>query len=555
MAEYYDYVAESANDQINWGEIGKNISDMLNKQVEQRDQRREEINTATNDIVKTLNDTTILGQDQNANAWWQEGAGQLQDYLLMQNRLWKNGQLDNVTYKRNIENTKNNTNQLINIFNNYNKLNDARVKKAQAGGISGQGLFVYDNLSQFSNLTNTKMYLNPADGNMVLSQKVDKDGQIVADNNPNGIKTIAALTAAMTSDYDSFDLDKSLETPVKNFGNMITSQLGGIEGLSAEDVMSKVNDIRQNPNTKKAMDGIVNMIMNNPDNASAIYSDVVHSGIDFKELYTFDPNDGNKDRILLKLMPNGRYEAEFSTNKGKEQKAKIEEAVRARMESMISSSVDANLNPLLARIEASKAQSAAINARTKAQAQADKSNKKKQQDNSTALFDKAQVMTNVETKDANGSTTGVQQITVPLSQKFDEIMGGTPDSKGDPLQALNTVFQTIKKDGKTFSQYGLKRLPDDEKGRWRVEMTIPSVLKDANGDDATVVFYEPIDGASRMENRRVLANIYNGIVTNNTIDASQALESGNVMSFDPKEYQNYITDQNDNTAEMTGASF
>lgn len=537
MAEYYDYVAESANDQINWGEIGKNISDMLNKQVEQRDQRREEINTATNDIVKTLNDTTILGQDQNANAWWQEGAGQLQDYLLMQNRLWKNGQLDNVTYKRNIENTKNNTNQLINIFNNYNKLNDARVKKAQAGGISGQGLFVYDNLSQFSNLTNTKMYLNPADGNMVLSQKVDKNGQIVADNNPNGIKTIAALTAAMTSDYDSFDLDKSLETPVKNFGNMITSQLGGIEGLSAEDVMSKVNDIRQNPNTKKAMDGIVNMIMNNPDNASAIYSDVVHSGIDFKELYTFDPNDGNKDRILLKLMPNGRYEAEFSTNKGKEQKAKIEEAVRARMESMISSSIDANLNPLLARIESSKAQSAAINARTKAQAQADKSDKKKQQDNTSATFDKATVMTNVETKDANGNVTGMQTIPVPLSDKFDELLG---DGKGDPSQAFDFVFQSIKKDGNPFTQYTLDKKYDD-KGRWVVKIGVEGVLKNAQGEDEAIVFHEPVDGETRMNNRNALKNIFNGIVTNNIVRTEEAIQKGHTIKFEPKEYQPYIT--------------
>lgn len=531
MAEYYDYVAESANDQINWGEIGKNISDMLNKQVEVRDQRREEINTATNDVVKTLTDTKLLGQDQNANAWWQESAGQLQEYLLLQNRLWKNGQLDNVTYKRNIENTKNNTNQLIDIFNNYNKVNDARVKKVLEGGVAGHGLFIYDNLTQFSNLNNTKVYVSPSDGNMILSQKVDKNGQIVADKNPNGIRTVAALTAAMTSEYDSFDLDKALETPVKNFGNMITTQLGGLSGMPDEDVITKINDIRNNSYTQTAIDGIVNNVMNNPDNASAIYSGFVHAGIDYKKLYTFDPNDTDPKKILLKLMPNGRYEADFSSDKGKNQKAEIEKAVRARVESMISSAVDSNLNPLLARIEAKKAQAAAVKAQAAADKEARQKGKQQKQDNSTSLFDSTTVMENVETKDANGNVTGFQQVFTPLAEKFDKMM-----NEGSPERAIDTMFETIKIDGARFSKYNYQR-ETDKNGRWVLKLEVPDYVTSQPKEGEKVIhtyitFHEPIDAQSRQYNEDILANIYNAIVTNNKVDANDVILPGNKMQFE-----------------------
>jgi hypothetical protein len=535
MATYYEYAQQSAKDQINWGEIGKNISDMLNKQVEDRDARREQINTATNDVINTLNDTDILGQDQNANAWWQDNAGQLQEYLLLQNRLWKNGQLDNVTYKTNIENTKNNTNQLINIFNNYNKLNDARVEKAKNGQISGQGLFIYDNLSNYANLNNTKMYINPADGNMVLSQKVDKNGQIVADNNPNGIKTVGAIAAALSSEYNPFDLDKGLQTPVKNFGTMLITQLGGLEGYSnTNDIMSSVNDIRQSTYYKKAEDGIVNMIMNNPDNVSSIYDGVVNAGIDFKDLYTYDPNDPDKNKVLLKADNNGRFVADFSGEKGKAQKQKVEEAVRARLQTMLDREVKSSLDPLLSRIKQEEVDVAALNARTKAKEAARKGKKQEQSDNSSALYNSASVMTNVDKKDEAGNVIGTEQVIVPLSEKVDELLA---EGKGDPIEAYNTAFQTIKKNGKRYSGVELKRLPDDSKGRWSIEIKVPSILWQVDETDpnkpkqGTITLYEPIDGETRMNNDRIISNIYNSIVKNTPVSVYDATAKGVSLSF------------------------
>jgi hypothetical protein len=548
MATYYEYAQQSAKDQINWGEIGKNISDMLNKQVEDRDARREQINTATNDVINTLNDTDILGQDQNANAWWQNNAGQLQEYLLLQNRLWKNGQLDNVTYKTNIENTKNNTNQLINIFNNYNKLNDARVEKAKNGQISGQGLFIYDNLSNYANLNNTKMYINPADGNMVLSQKVDKNGQIVADNNPNGIKTVGAIAAALSSEYNPFDLDKGLQTPVKNFGTMLITQLGGLEGYSnTNDIMSSVNDIRQSTYYKKAEDGIVNMIMNNPDNVSSIYDGVVNAGIDFKDLYTYDPNDPDKNKVLLKADNNGRFVADFSGEKGKAQKQKVEEAVRARLQTMLDREVKSSLDPLLSRIKQEEVDVAALNARTKAAEAARKGKKQEQSDNSTALYNSASIMDNIEKKDEAGNVVGIESVPVPLSEKVNELLA---EGKGDPIKTYNTAFQTIKKNGKRYSGVQLQRLPDDSNGRWGIEIKVPSILwqvdeKDPNKiKQGTITLYEPIDGASRMNNDRIISNIYNSIVKNTPVSVYAATEKGVSLSFP----------QDENTSKGYGAT-
>ena len=519
MAEYYDYVAESANDQINWGEIGKNISDMLNKQVEQRDQRREEINTATNDIVKTLNDTTILGQDQNANAWWQEGAGQLQDYLLMQNRLWKNGQLDNVTYKRNIENTKNNTDQLINIFNNYNKLNDARVKKAQEGGISGQGMFVHDNLSQYANLNNTKLYINPSDGNMVLSQKVDKNGQIVADNNPNGIKTISALTSAMSTEYNTYDLDKALEKPVKDFGTMMLTQIGGLEGYSnPEDVMSKIKDIRKNPSFQQSKEAIINKIMLTNDYVSSIYSDIVNSGVDFKNLFTYDPNDKDPNKVLLKLNANGRYEADFSGEKGEQQKTKVRNAISNRLDTMLDKEVTTTFDPLLARAEyeqkTAAGRAAELEAKRKAKEQEQSDNTQK--DYYNQLIPISETRTDPDT----GKVIQVEK-TPTVSQYLNEELK-KPDA--DLRTAVSRIMGSIKKDGKSFQGFNVKDTTIEASDGTKRHGMIISLPDGYIKDNVAITVPTPQDEIGNRQFEQMVANLFNIVVTNNkNVDASRII--------------------------------
>jgi len=47
MSTYYKYVERSVDDQINWAEVGKNMSDMLKNEAAAREAKKAEINQAS----------------------------------------------------------------------------------------------------------------------------------------------------------------------------------------------------------------------------------------------------------------------------------------------------------------------------------------------------------------------------------------------------------------------------------------------------------------------------------------------------------------------------
>ena len=47
MSTYYKYVERSVDDQINWAEVGKNMSDMLKNEAAAREAKKAEINEAS----------------------------------------------------------------------------------------------------------------------------------------------------------------------------------------------------------------------------------------------------------------------------------------------------------------------------------------------------------------------------------------------------------------------------------------------------------------------------------------------------------------------------
>jgi hypothetical protein len=525
MSTYYGYVEQSAKDQINWGEIGKNISDMLNKQVEVREERRDEINKATNEITSTLNDTSILGQSQNANAWWQHNAGQLQDYMLMQHRLWKNGQLDNVSYKTNMENVKNKTNELMQIFNNYNKYNDIRVKQAQDNKISGQGKFIFDNVSQYADLNNTNLYINAVNGDMTLSRKVldPATGQYVADKSADGLKNVGDLMSAMLTEFKTFDLDESLQNPVKSYGKMLINEIGGLAKYSnPEDVMSAISDIRISPYYKKSEDGIVNMIMGNPDAASSIYSDIVNTGLDYKQLFTYSQEeaDKNPDKVLLKMGVNGRYYADFSGKNGENQKKKVDEAVRARINTMLDREVTSNFNPLLARAEYEQKTSAARAAEIKAKQEA---KDRELTENTTKDYYNQRIPLSKTVIDPDTNKAVTVETTPTVSQLLnEELLKETPDVR----TVVNEIMGSIKQDGKSFQGFNVQ----DEIMKYK-DGTDHHVMKISLPDGYikdNVAITAPIPSATDEIGRRkfeqMVANLFNLVVTNNKdVDATRII--------------------------------
>jgi len=54
MATYYKYAERSADSQINWAEVGKNMSDMLKEETRIREEKKAAIDAASREFGQTL---------------------------------------------------------------------------------------------------------------------------------------------------------------------------------------------------------------------------------------------------------------------------------------------------------------------------------------------------------------------------------------------------------------------------------------------------------------------------------------------------------------------
>lgn len=97
MATYYKYAERSAESQVNWAEIGKNMTDMLREEVQVRDQKKAALDEATRKAAQQISDAP-QGEHVGAKTEAIRLADQATKYLLMQNRLMKQGILDPKDY-------------------------------------------------------------------------------------------------------------------------------------------------------------------------------------------------------------------------------------------------------------------------------------------------------------------------------------------------------------------------------------------------------------------------------------------------------------------------
>ena len=92
MATYYKYAERNADSQINWADVGKNMSDMLAKEAEKRETLKSDINKQFTDDVNLLSDPP-QGNHTGAKEYALDYSSTASEYLLTLNKLLKSGDL------------------------------------------------------------------------------------------------------------------------------------------------------------------------------------------------------------------------------------------------------------------------------------------------------------------------------------------------------------------------------------------------------------------------------------------------------------------------------
>ena len=299
---FYGYAERQAEDNVDWSLIGKDITDMLQEEVQRRDKLKSDIDDATRKYGETLSNAPT-GQHKGASDGVLEFASNAQQARLVQDRLLKSGQLKVKDYLKQRQNITDGTKGLFAAAKDFQALYQTKVDKMTEGESARLEMYLFEMSEGFGNWNTAGAYINPTTYEVSLGKKhkvKGKDGNYVYEmgDRPEEYFTIAELRNYISLDLKRFDTKGALDSAAESLGkrsNEITYQTtqGGVVGtrtISVADISGDVYKklIAQGVLTKKQIgvidayktykETIVNEMTAIPYNELSILTDYIKVG-------------------------------------------------------------------------------------------------------------------------------------------------------------------------------------------------------------------------------------------------------------------------------------
>ncbi len=273
MATYYKYAERAANSQVNWAEIGKNLTDTLNEENKLREQKKAAIDEATRQYGLEL-EKSPQGDDASLNQWGLDFASQAQEARLLQDRLLKSGKLKLKDYTVMRQNITDGTNQAFNLMEEYNAEYKEKMERFKATDPANASQLLESWLMEqaegFANFKKSQLYINPNNFQVNVAMKTEgPDGVMTMSHNPNDFTTVNALRNRIKARYDKFDSDKYLAQQVALLGTEISAELKSGTSTKVGQKLT-VEDITERPGVKEAISVMIDAGLNSPTNVSSV---------------------------------------------------------------------------------------------------------------------------------------------------------------------------------------------------------------------------------------------------------------------------------------------
>lgn len=337
MATYYGYADRTASSEVNWAEIGQNVTDMLKEESRIREEKKAAIDEASRQFGKTLAEAPI-GENEGINGVVTNYARDASQMMLMQERLLKSGMLKLNQYTLARQNLTDGTNRLFDLSKEWQTIYAEKMARQQAGGL-GSGIEQDDmeSMEGLAKLANTKIFINPTNGMITVAKtkKVMRDGVEVEemDTNPSNYNSINELNNFLKKKTDKFDVDAAVNTKVKLVADWATSALKS-PGRGKAGSIAEVMDARNNPEYAAFITKTIDsLLVNDTAKASVLRDHAVNPTTGEEYFTTFDPEvaKNNPNAILKVKDGNGGYKFEFT----KEQNDVAREYVKTQLEMQV----------------------------------------------------------------------------------------------------------------------------------------------------------------------------------------------------------------------------
>jgi hypothetical protein len=346
MAEYYKYADRSADDYINWGQVGKNMSDMLTKTYELREERKATLDKDTNDALEYAANSP-LGEHKGANDAVLDLGHNAAQFLLMQTKLFKSGKLSEQDYVRSRQKIMDGVKAGYGAIQNYQKVFSDKMERYNTLKSSAYEVDSMGDVEGFGDFTKSGFFINPTTGEVNIAQKEESNvnGQKVytMSSHPSKSTTVAALNGLILGKWDRYNLDANTVPFVNNIGDKLTAirQIGSqTKAGSISELLDPTKDIYMDDASKqiiasftKAESNAIDAMLANDFNRASLITDYMKFKGDKQYHFTKDEKEAANDpTAILKIGDSntGQYKLQFS----KQQIEDSNQWMRERLRSM-----------------------------------------------------------------------------------------------------------------------------------------------------------------------------------------------------------------------------
>ena len=348
MATYYKYAERSANSQINWAEVGKNMSDMLKEETRIREEKKSAIDAASREYGQVLANSP-QGENEPARQAALKFADNASKYMLMQDRLLKSGQMDLKDYTIARQNLLDGTDNAFTALKDFQAVFAKKMERARTDKSSLYEVRKMEQAEGFGNWRQTEFYINPTDGAVNIAKKTKKviDGQEVytMDDKPGEFASINYVKGLINGEWNKYDTNAVTDAFAKGLGQEMKEIQTEFATINKTGTIKTIEDITSrtdiNPATKQIMYSFINsenqMIdaaLANPFNRGSVLTDNNISASNGK-LYdiTSDPAKAkaNPNLILEVIDPaTGMGTLQFTPQQTKDSQDFMRNQVRAK---------------------------------------------------------------------------------------------------------------------------------------------------------------------------------------------------------------------------------
>jgi len=342
---YFKYVEREVDNQVNWAEIGKNMTDMLKNEAEARFKKRKEIADASREYGEELSNSPT-GDFDAGNTFAANYANDMQQYRLMQDRMLQNGDLSLRDYTRNRQNSVDGTKQVFDLAKEYQAEYKTKMDRWQNSESSKYEQWSMEQAEGLNNLGTVGTFINPTNGVLSIGKKVPgKGGVMELSKDPNDFVTVAELRNRLKQQYDRYDVDGAAKNAANQLGVVQEDVVKYASEGNLNTIISKIDAKEGNyglegeqfaATYKEWEEDQVSAMMVNGFNVMSVLTDrkVTNPATGEEYLPTFDEEAAKKDPnlIFIDRSTNPAGVPKFTDEQEKVVRETLKIAIRAQID-------------------------------------------------------------------------------------------------------------------------------------------------------------------------------------------------------------------------------